>query len=125
MSYDLTGKVKLVQDAKTISDKFTVREFVVTVEDGNYPQDIALQFVNDKVSLLDSVQAGQEVTVSFDIRGREYNGRYFNNLNAWKLQSGAAAPAAPAAAAAADDKPAAAGKDVPADFDEYEDDIPF
>ncbi len=123
MSYDLTGKVKIVMDAKTISDKFTVREFVVTVEDGNYPQDIALQFVNDKVSLLDPLQVGQEVTVSFDIRGREYNGRYFNNLNAWKLQTGAAA--APAPAATAETKPAAAGKDVPADFDEYEDDIPF
>jgi single-stranded DNA-binding protein len=118
MSYDLTGKVKLVQDAKTISDKFTVREFVVTVEDGKYPQDIALQFVNDKVSLLDSVQAGQEVTVSFDIRGREYNGRYFNNLNAWKIQTDAAAPAS-------DNNPPASDKDVPADFEEYEDDIPF
>ncbi len=121
MSYDLTGKVKLVMDAKTISDKFTVREFVVTVEDGNYPQDIALQFVNDKVSLLDNLQIGQEVTVSFDIRGREYNGRYFNNLNAWKLQAGEAAAAAPAA----DEKPPVSDKDVPADFDEYEDDIPF
>ena len=119
MSYDLTGKVKLVMDAKTISDKFTVREFVVTVEDGNYPQDIALQFVNDKVSLLDNIQVGQEVTVSFDIRGREYNGRYFNNLNAWKLQAGEAA------APTADGKPPASDKDVPADFDEYEDDIPF
>ncbi|MCK4565043.1 MAG: DUF3127 domain-containing protein [Verrucomicrobia bacterium] len=121
MSYDLTGKVKLVMDAKTISDKFTVREFVVTVEDGNYPQDIALQFVNDKVSLLDNLQVGQEVTVSFDIRGREYNGRYFNNLNAWKLQAGEAAAPAPAAG----EKPPVADKDVPADFDEYEDDIPF
>lgn len=118
MAYDLTGKVKLVQDAKTISDKFTVREFVVTVEDDKWPQDIVLQFVNDKVSLLDNVQVGQEVTVSFDIRGREYNGRYFNNLNAWKLQTGAAAPAAA-------DKPPVSDKDVPADFDEYEDDIPF
>jgi hypothetical protein len=118
MAYDLTGKVKLVQDAKTISDKFTVREFVVTVEDGKYPQDIALQFVNDKVSLLDNVQAGQEVTVSFDIRGREYNGRYFNNLNAWKIQTDAAAPAG-------DANPPASDKDVPADLEEYEDDIPF
>lgn len=118
MAYDLTGKVKLVQDAKTISDKFTVREFVVTVEDGKYPQDIALQFVNDKVSLLDSVEAGQEVTVSFDIRGREYNGRYFNNLNAWKIQTEGEVPAS-------DAPPPASDKDVPADFEEYEDDIPF
>ncbi|MEN8254059.1 MAG: DUF3127 domain-containing protein [Verrucomicrobiota bacterium] len=118
MAYDLSGKVKLVQDAKTISDKFTVREFVVTVDDGKYPQDICLQVVNDKVSMLDSLQEGQEVTVSFDIRGREYNGRYFNNLQAWKVEAGAAAPAA-------DENPPASDKDVPADFDEYEDDIPF
>ena len=119
MSYDLTGKVKLVFDAKTFGSGFTVREFVVTVEDGKYPQDICLQFVQDKVSLLDNIQEGQEVTVSFDIRGREYNGRYFNNLQAWKIQAGEAA------APASDDKPPVSDSDVPADFNDYEDDIPF
>jgi hypothetical protein len=118
MAYDLTGKVKLIQDAQTFGSGFTKRELVVTVEDGKYPQEINLEFVQDKVSLLDTVQVGQEVTVTFDIRGREYNGRYFNNLNAWKIQVGAAAPAA-------DEKPPVSDKDVPADFDEYEDDIPF
>ncbi len=117
MAYDLTGKVKLVQDAQTFGSGFTKREVVVTVEDGKYPQDISLEFVQDKVSLLDNVQAGQEVTISFDIRGREYNGRYFNNLQGWKIQTSAAAPAA--------DQPPVSDKDVPADFDEYEDDIPF
>ena len=120
MAYDLTGKVKLVQDAQTFGSGFTKREMVVTVEDGKYPQEINIEFVQDKVSLLDTVQIGQEVTVTFDIRGREYNGRYFNNLQGWKLQSGEAAAPAPAG-----DKPAVADKDVPADFDEYEDDIPF
>ncbi len=121
MAYELTGKVKLVQDAKVISDKFTVREFVVTVEDGKYPQDIALQVVNDKVSLLDSLQEGQEVTVNFDIRGREYNGRYFNNLQAWKIDSGEAA-AAPAAPAGDDRPPIPDDSEAPGEFD---DDIPF
>lgn len=118
MAYDLTGKVKLIMEPKTFGSGFTVREFVVTVEDGKYPQDIALQFVQDKVSLLDSVNVGQDVTVSFDIRGREYNGRYFNNLQAWKI-------VAAEGAGAADDKPPVSDADVPADFDEYEDDIPF
>ena len=118
MAYDLTGKVKLIQDAQTFGSGFTKSEMVVVVEDGKYPQEINLEFVQDKVSLLDAIQVGQEVTVTFDIRGREYNGRYFNNLQGWKIQSGAAA--APAA-----DKPPVADKDVPADFDEYEDDIPF
>jgi hypothetical protein len=120
MSYELSGKIKLIFDAKTFGSGFTVREFVVTVEDGKYPQDICLQFVQDKVSLLDTVQPGQDVTVAFDIRGREYNGRYFNNLQAWKIESSAQPLSA--------DAPPPADSDAPADpqeFEEYEDDIPF
>jgi len=80
MTYDLTGKVKLVQEPQTFSSGFTKREVVVTVEDGKYPQEIVLEFLQDKASLLDNVSEGQEIKVFFDIRGREYNGRYFNNL---------------------------------------------
>ena len=87
MAYDLTGKIKLIQEAKTFESGFTKREMVVIVEDGKYPQEINLEFVQDKVALLDSLQVGEEVTVSFDIRGREYNGRYFNNLQGWKIVS--------------------------------------
>ena len=116
MAYDLTGKVKVIQDAQTFASGFTKREFVVTVEDGKWPQDICLECVQDKVSLLDNLQVGQEITATFDIRGREYNGRYFNNLQAWKIVAGEASD---------DDKPPVSDNDVPADFDEYEDDIPF
>ena len=117
MAYDLTGKVKVIQPAQTFASGFTKREFVVTVEDGKYPQDICLECVQDKVSLLDSIQIGQEVTATFDIRGREYNGRYFNNLQAWRIQ--------PSAGAGGDEAPPPSDADVPADFNEYEDDIPF
>jgi len=85
VAYELTGKVKLIQEAKTFESGFTKREMVVTVEDGKYPQEINLEFVQDKVALLDALSPGAEVTVSFDIRGREYNGRYFNNLQGWKI----------------------------------------
>lgn len=85
VAYELTGKIKLIQDPQTFQSGFAKREMVVTVEDGNYPQDINLEFIKDKMSLLDDLQPGQEVTVSFDIRGREYNGRYFNNLQGWKI----------------------------------------
>jgi single-strand DNA-binding protein len=85
VAYDLTGKIKLIQEAKTFDSGFTKREMVVVVEDGKYPQEINIEFVQDKISLLDGLQIGQEVTVTFDIRGREYNGRYFNNLQGWKI----------------------------------------
>lgn len=96
MAYDLTGKIKLIQEPQTFNSGFTKREMVVTVEDGKYPQDISLEFVQDKAALLDGLQPDQEVTVTFDIRGREYNGRYFNNLQGWKIAA-ADASAAPAA----------------------------
>ncbi len=85
MAYELTGKIKLIQEAKTFDSGFTKREMVVVVEDGKYPQEINIEFVQDKVGLLENLQPGQEVAVSFDIRGREYNGRYFNNLQGWKI----------------------------------------
>ena len=56
MAYDLTGKIKLVQDLKTFDSGFTKREMVVIVEDGKYPQEINLEFVQDKVSLLNDLQ---------------------------------------------------------------------
>lgn len=95
MAYDLTGKIKLIQEPQTFKSGFTKREMVVTVEDGKYPQDISLEFVQDKIALLDGLQPGQEVTVTFDIRGREYNGRYFNNLQGWKITTGDASTAPP------------------------------
>jgi len=96
MSYELTGKVKLIQDPQTFSSGFTKREIVVTVEDGKYTQDICLEFLQDKVSLLDAVSEGQEIKISFDIRGREHNGRYFNNLVGWKIEEReAGSPPAP------------------------------
>ncbi|MBA6414214.1 DUF3127 domain-containing protein [Parahaliea sp. F7430] len=85
MAYELSGKIKLIQDPQTFNSGFTKREMVVIVEDGKYPQEINLEFVQDKVALLDNLSPGQEVTVTFDIRGREYNGRYFNNLQGWKV----------------------------------------
>lgn len=101
MSYELTGKIKLIQDEQQFNSGFRKREIVVTVEDGKYSQDILLEFLQDKIALLDSFSPGQEVTVSFNIRGREYNGRYFNNLAAWKITAAGAAAEAPNAGASA------------------------
>src|SRR5690606_14652253 len=75
---------------------FTKREFVVTVGDDRYPQDIKLEFVKDKVALLDRYAPGQRVKVGFDLRGGEHNGRYYVNLQAWRIhpadEAGSPAP---------------------------------
>ena len=94
MSYQLTGKIKLINEVKQVSDTFKVREFVVTVADEKYPQTVQLQVTNDKCDTLNTFAPGSDVTVSFNLRGKEYtkdgNTRYFNTLDAWKIESAAA-----------------------------------
>ena len=85
-SYDLTGTVKLIMDQQTFDSGFTKREFVVTTPDDRYPQDIKFECVKDRCSLLDTISEGQRVKVTFDLRGNEYNGRYFVNLTAWRVE---------------------------------------
>jgi hypothetical protein len=86
---------------------------VVTVDDGRYPQDINLEFVKDKISLLDDLQPGQEVTVSFDIRGREYNGRYYNNLQGWKVETADGSGADESPPPYVDEAPPVGDDDIP------------
>ncbi len=101
MAYELTGTIKLIREPQTFASGFTKREVVVTSEEGRFPQDILFECVKEKTALLDNVREGDRVKVSFDIRGREYNGRYFNNLSVWKLEKADAADAAGTPAAAA------------------------
>jgi hypothetical protein len=91
--YQLEGSVKVINEVQTFKNNFTKREFVVTTED-QYPQDIKFECVKDKCALLDSVSQGQKVKVSFRIRGNEYNGRYFVNLQAFKIEGAAAGASA-------------------------------
>ena len=85
--FEISGKIKLIEETQSFSSGFTKREFVVTTGDSKYPQDIKFEIVKDKCSLLDSYSPGQDVQVNFDIRGNEYNGRYYVNLNCWKIQA--------------------------------------
>ena len=89
----MKGAIKLINPVKIISDKFSVREFVITTPDAKYPQEVIFQTVNDKMDIIAPYGQGQEVTVSFNVRGREYNGKYYNTLDAWKVQGDVATPA--------------------------------
>ena len=56
-----------------------------------YPQDILFQAVQDKCGMLDGIQPGEQVEVSFNLRGREWTSpqgevRYFNTLDAWRIE---------------------------------------
>ena len=91
MSYKLTGTIKVISETVQVSDKFSRREFVITDNSSMYPQDIQMQFTQDKCSLLDLYEVGQVVELSFNLRGREWispqgETKYFNTLEAWRIE---------------------------------------
>ncbi|MEO0509228.1 MAG: DUF3127 domain-containing protein [Verrucomicrobiota bacterium] len=88
--YELSGKVKEIFEEQTFGSGFNKREFVVTTDADKYPQDIKFECVKDKVEMVNKLKKGDKVKVSFDLRGREWQGKYFVNLNAWKIDYGAA-----------------------------------
>jgi hypothetical protein len=98
---ELTGKLKVKKDTLVVSDKFQKREFVLTDESSQYPQDILFQLSQDKVTLIDKVNEGEVITAHFNLRGREWTNpqgevKYFNTLDVWRVESsqiGASAPA--------------------------------
>ena len=91
MSLTLTGTLKNKSTVKQVSDNFSKIDFVVTDENTQYPQHVSFQVGNQKTALLDNVNEGDKITVSFNLRGREWTSpqgevKYFNTLEAWKIE---------------------------------------
>lgn len=124
-SYELTGKLKTVMQVQTFSSGFTKREFVVTTDE-QYPQDVKFELIKEKTSAIDSYKEGDTIKVSFNLRGNEYNGKYFVNLQAWRVEAGQSegAPIPPPLDPMAD-MPTASSP-APSSIDDIgEDDLPF
>ncbi|MBP7273050.1 MAG: DUF3127 domain-containing protein [Saprospiraceae bacterium] len=127
MPFDITGKLHRVFDTENKTSSFQTREFVIELPDDRYPEYIKFQLTQDRCSLIDNYQGGDFVKVTFDLKGREWQGKYFTNLNAWRIEAGNAAPAAPIPNRSAksfdnnDAFPAAADEPIASDLD----DLPF
>ncbi len=85
---EITGNIKLILDTETGTSKagkeWAKRQIVVTTQE-TYPQDIAIDFMGDKITQINKFEVGNPVTVSINIRGNEYNGKYYNSINGWKI----------------------------------------
>ena len=84
MELKINGKLKQLMDLQSWDSGFSKREFVITTNE-QYPQDIKLECIKDKTSLLNGVNPGEDIEVSFNLRGNEYNGKFYVNLQAWKI----------------------------------------
>ncbi len=59
-------------------------EFVIETDD-QFPKKICFTLFGDKVSLLNGIKKGDEVEVSFNVESREFNGKWYHTINAWKV----------------------------------------
>ena len=114
--FKTTGRIVAIFPTEYRGEKqFASRNFVIEIE-GQYPQQVQFQCTQERCDLLDLHTIGQEVEVSFDLRGRAYEKdgvpKYFTTLNAWRIkkvgeqptpQAKSAPQAAPAPTAHDDD----------------------
>ena len=133
MAFEVDGKLHKVFPTEQKSASFSAREFVLEIPDGNYPQLIKFQAVQDRCGILDNFNEGDQVKVSFDLRGREWNGKYMTNLNAWRMEAGGGESQSTPTPSSSRSKAAPAGENFPTDpFPPYtdappvsSDDLPF
>ena len=120
---EITGIVKAIGEAVQVSEKFKKLEFVLTDNSTQYPQHISFQLTQDKCSLIEKYSVGAEIKVHFNLRGREWTSpkgevKYFNTIEAWRIEGPANQSATTSTAKAATPPPAASTA-------QEDDDLPF
>jgi single-strand DNA-binding protein len=96
MSFEIQGILHKKYDTESKTASFQTRDLVLMTEE-NYPQYIKFQLTQERCGALDGYEEGEKIKVHFDLRGREWQGKFLTNLNAWKLEkvSGTSAPTPP------------------------------
>ena len=124
---EITGKIIFVLPerggvSQRTGTEWKVQEYVLETQE-QYPRKMCFDvFGADKIAQF-AIKAGEVLTVSFDIDAREYNGRWYNSIRAWKVER----VADPAAAAAGPVPFPPAPDAAPVDFSKGDstDDLPF
>ena len=113
---EFTGRIiKALEPRGGVSNRtgnpWKMQDFVIEETMGQFPKRMVFNVFGEENLTRFNIQEGQELTVSFDINAREYNGRWYNDIRAWNV-----VPATPAAQpAAAQPVPQAAAPFPPAD----------
>jgi hypothetical protein len=92
MTVEITGEIKIIGELQTFDSGFTKLQVVIT-EDGQYPTDIPIDFLKDKTDYLQNFSVGDNVVVSANLKGSEYNGKYYVGLIAWRITKENSQPA--------------------------------
>jgi hypothetical protein len=95
----ITGKLYAKMELQQVTASFRKREFVVEyAENPMYPQLVKFEASQDRCEMLDKINVGDQVEVTFNLRGREWTApdgekKYFTTLDAWRVEKMGAQPA--------------------------------
>ena len=89
---EIKGTLKVLGETQEFNGGFSKREFVLTTDDPKYPQDVKIEVVKERCELLDKLSIGQTIKVAINIRGNEHLGKYYNSIQAWKIEAVGSAP---------------------------------
>ena len=86
---ELQGTVKKIFEIQSFPSGFQKREMVILTQE-QYPQPISIEFLSEKISLLDHISEGDQVKIGINIRGREWTNpegqvKYFNSITGWSV----------------------------------------
>jgi len=82
---EVQGKIIVLNETESVGTKEFKKRLVVVQTDEQYPQSIPVEFTQDKTSLLNNFNIGDFVKIGINLRGAEWKGRYFANINGWKI----------------------------------------
>ena len=89
MSFKVKGRVIDILPLQTGSSargEWKKLDFVLEVPDEQFPKKICFTLFNDKTEMIRENDKNREVEVSFSLEGREYNGKWYHNVNAFKIE---------------------------------------
>ena len=128
MALELEGRIarKLnVQTGTSARGAWSKQEFIFEYQEGNFPSQICMNvWGEDKVRELDKYQVGDKVKVSFNLSSREFNGRWYTDVRAWRIEPAGDYHQSAASYAAPTGAPAPTIDDLPS-ASNVEDDLPF
>ena len=82
---DLQGEIIVIGETETIGVKGFKKRLVVIKTDEQYPQTIPVEFTQDKTNLLDNYSIGDIVKIGINLRGSEWKGKYYANIQGWNI----------------------------------------
>lgn len=87
MENKITGRVEYLSSVEKVGANDTLKQTIVIEETGQkYPQSVVIDALKDSVDQLKGLKVGDELTAYFNLRSREYNGRWYQNVNLWKVE---------------------------------------